>query len=347
MSEEPNIQFNWPILGHRNVVNFLQKSLTTKQLSQAYIFYGPSHIGKTTVAKYFIKSILCEHSGAFDKAVPCEDCSCCRQIEAGTHPDFFEVDIERDKKTEKLNKNISIEQIKGMQSRLNHCSFLNSYKIALIHGAEFLSEKAHNALLKTLEEPSAKSIIIMLTDEFESLPKTVVSRCQSVQFLRVGSNEIKKFLLERGVEQKEADELTRLAGGQVGAAINFLEEPERLENYKKAAEEFIEIFQKGINERFLFAEQILDNRKKSFYQRDNLAELLNIWNGIIRDILLHKSEGEHLIKNKQFSFNIKEMAERYSVDYLAGVLENIKQAKNFLADNVNPKLILENLILNI
>ena len=109
------------------------------------------------------------------------------------HPDFYEIKKEEDK------KNISIEQIRKLREKLGLRAFLGEYKVALIDEAESMTEEANNALLKTLEEPSEKTVIILITTNARSLPQTIVSRCQIIRFLPVNRKGILEFLDNHGI----------------------------------------------------------------------------------------------------------------------------------------------------
>ena len=145
-------RFSWPILGHQSIVNYLQTSIINQKINHAYIFYGPEHIGKSLVADYFVNSLQCEEFNNKNKKIPCQKCNACQQIEKGIHPDIYKVNKESDK------KNISIEQVRNLQHKLSMRSFLTSYKVAIIDQAESISLEAANSLLKTIEEPTSKTI---------------------------------------------------------------------------------------------------------------------------------------------------------------------------------------------
>lgn len=185
------------IIGHKNITSFLEKSVKNGEISHAYLFYGPSHLGKKAVASHFAEVILG------------------RPI--ANHPDVYLVGRERDEKESKLAKNISIEQIRELERKLSLSSFLNSYKIGIIEEAETMSEEAANSLLKTLEEPTPKTVIILLSTSTSALPATIVSRCQTLKFLPVAKEKIYDHLLNLGAGRDEARDLSGISFGKPGS----------------------------------------------------------------------------------------------------------------------------------
>ncbi len=162
----------WPVIGHKNIIKFLQKSIEADRISHAYLFVGPNYLGKKLMANYFIQSLLCQNNEVF----PCNNCSNCHNFNRGLYLDFYKI------KTEEGKKNISVEQIRELRDKIKNTSFSGSYRIALIEGAKKLSLPAANSLLKTLEEPGKKTIFILISDYFDFIPATVMSRCQIINF---------------------------------------------------------------------------------------------------------------------------------------------------------------------
>jgi len=244
MSKNENLadsdaKFNWSILGHRSIVWYLQHSILSNRLNHAYLFIGPSSVGKTSVAECFISSLLCQatHHQKDNKVkvYPCKECQSCQQYFKNLHPDIFLVELQSNEKTQKENKNISIDQIRTLQNKLSKRSFLNSYKVAVIFNAELMTIEAGNSLLKTLEEPSKETIIILITSDINKIPDTVISRCQTVKFLPVSRDEILKYIVKKGVDKQKANMLASLASGRPGIVLKMLEEAGQLTDYQNVS----------------------------------------------------------------------------------------------------------------
>jgi len=341
MSDKENNRFEWPIIGHSNIVGYLKKGLTSLKVSHAYLFVGPLHIGKTTVAQNFVNSLICENLHQGQGPVPCGQCQCCQQVANKIHPDVFWLSRETNEKTGKLKKNISIEQIRELQNKLSLHSFLNSYKVAVINEAEALSLEAANSLLKTLEEPTPKTVIIMLVTNIATLPQTIISRCQVLNFLPVRTEEIFDHLRSLKVERKKAKVLAELSFGRPGIAINYTEEPEDYINFQNQAKQFVALMTADLSSRFKMLGELVDLR-----QVDSAKETLGIWSKVLRDLVLIKYSAENFISNLKLLPELKPLVSHYSSDDLFGFLAGVNLSQRYLSANVNPRLTLENLILN-
>ena len=109
MSKDDNSRFNWPVVGHLNIVSYLQGSIDNDSISHAYLFVGSPRLGKMTVAKNFVDSLICENlhqAPADSRTIPCGDCNGCRQVKNTIHPDVFWLSREVNDKTGKIKKKI-------------------------------------------------------------------------------------------------------------------------------------------------------------------------------------------------------------------------------------------------
>jgi len=328
-------QFKWPIVGHKNIIDFLQKSIVNDKIAHAYLFYGPEHIGKTIVAENFIASLLCQNQR---DTIPCGKCIYCQQFFKGIHPDVYFIEKEKDK------KNISIEQIRDLRHKLNLRSFLNSYKIALIKGAENLNKQAFNSFLKTLEEPSQRAIIILITQNISFFPKTILSRCQLVKFLPVATSEISKYLIKHfKLDEKKAQNLAHFSLGRPGIAINFFQEPNLLKDYQTEIQEFIEIIKGNLQRKFQIIGHLF-SETKFLESIDIFQKKLLIWSLIIRDLILIKTDSDNFMVNNFIKDNLIKLADKYSQQELITILSEINKTKKYLSQNINPRLAVENLM---
>ncbi|MDX1347607.1 MAG: DNA polymerase III subunit delta' [Thiomicrorhabdus chilensis] len=140
------------------------------RLGHAYLLSGPHGIGIETFVQKLAQSIFCEQHNA------CGHCSGCHLFVTQQHPDFFHLKIQEDK------KEISVDQVRELVYKLNETSHQGGYKVAWVEGPEHLNQSAFNALLKTLEEPAAQTLFILTTHKVGSLPATIISRCQKLNF---------------------------------------------------------------------------------------------------------------------------------------------------------------------
>jgi len=334
---------NWGVIGHQSIIKYLKRAVERKAPAQAYLFYGQSHLGKTAVAEKFIAALLCSDG----VSTACDDCPSCRQLSKGVHPDLFWVRQERDEKSDKLKKNISIEQVRGLKERLQMGSFWNSYKIAIIEEADKLSTDAANALLKILEEPASKVVIILLAEAAENMPLTVASRCEKLHFLNVGQKDIYDYLIQAGAVRDEAINLAQLSQGRPGLAITFFREPEFYHEYGKIVADFISFCGEKFQKKVKFIQGLAPEAKGMVESAANLKNYLNIWQSVARDLLFLKidGEGETDLINLVALGELKKIARNYSVSQALNLVELIDQTARLLDQNVNPQLALENLLL--
>lgn len=336
--------FNWPIVGHTKIQQILQKGLLNNKLAHAYLFSGPAHLGKSLVAEKFIASILChdyhQQNKSQVKSLPCNECVFCQQYHKGIHPDVYNLKKEEDK------KNISVEQVREMQKFLSLTSFLNSYKIAVIENAQDLSESAQNALLKALEEPNQKTILILLVNDANFLLSTISSRCQLIKFRLLAEDNIFDHLISLGSSREKAKIITALAGGQIGLAINYMQNPDLFETYIAKMTQTLDFFNQDLASRFKNIENILGG-KKGTDSSSAMSEELDYWQLILRDILFAQNNLENLQANLNFQKTIKSLAEKYSTRKILSLMAQIKQIKKYLTYNINPRLAVENLLINL
>ena len=323
----------WPIVGHKKIIKYLVNSIKAERLSHAYVFAGSSNLGKALTAKYFIKSILCQDGNI------CKKCKACSDFEKGIYPDFYDIKLEEGK------SNIRIDQIRDVMDKIKESSFSGNYKIILIEEAEKMNLAGFNSLLKSLEEPSKKTIFILITDNIGGFPKTVLSRSQVIKFHGVLPEDILKHLLLMGVNKELALEAIGFSGGRPGLAIEYAKNKKLVSDYKILVNNFLHILNSPINEKLNYIEKLMG--KKTFKEKAEITEkVIDGWLLILRDFLLIKNA---CLKNISHVFaldRMKVVSNNYSNQRIVEIIDQTNEAKINLKKNVNPQLIIENLTLN-
>lgn len=177
------------IIGHRLILDYLTTQVAKDRLTHAYLFAGPQHVGKTTVARWFAASLLCHGSqanslfGAADAKKPCATCASCIALDKGLHADLHVLDVAEGEHS------ISIESMRTWLKSLSTSPNMGARKVALLHNAHALTTAAANAFLKTLEEASASTTIVVTTHQPHRLLPTILSRCQIVEFQKVPTGD--------------------------------------------------------------------------------------------------------------------------------------------------------------
>lgn len=189
------------ILGHDDVVDRFRAAVRRGRLASTYLFVGPAGIGKRRFALALAKALLCQQGGG-DSLEPCGHCESCRLFSAGSHPDLDVVSLPKDKSTLPLDLFIGDKEHRnqdGLCHRIALRPFLGGRKVAIIDDADYFSQESANCLLKTLEEPPPKSLMILIgTSPSRQLP-TIRSRSQVVRFQPLAADTLAELLLSTGV----------------------------------------------------------------------------------------------------------------------------------------------------
>lgn len=188
-------------------------------LPHALLLCGPAGLGKRALAEAFVRARLCESPV---DGWACGACSACKLLAAGTHPDRILVTLEPNPKTGVMRKEIVVDQIRALSARLAMASQFDGWQVAVLDPADAMNAAAQNALLKTLEEPTDSSLIVLLADDPARLSATIRSRCQRVNFMVPAPSDALAWLAERDIERPEA--VLAAAGGNPGLAWRLAED---------------------------------------------------------------------------------------------------------------------------
>ena len=203
-----------PIIGHQQIIEQLQRTVTSGRIAGAYLFVGPTGVGKETVARYFAQLIFCQQ--AAQPPVVCGTCLACRKTDSGNHPDLQFIRPE--------GSLLKIGQIRELQRHVIYQPLEASRKIYILTDVDRMNPEAENCLLKTLEEPPASSVLILLTSNVQALLPTTRSRCQILQFHPMPTQELATILEDRfSVAPEQATTLAIAADGALGKALTQLE----------------------------------------------------------------------------------------------------------------------------
>ena len=178
------------LLGQDTIARTLSNSIKRGQLAHAYLFCGPRGVGKTTTARIFAKMINCAHPGP--DMEPCGACESCISFQEGRSYCIHELDAA---------SNNSVDDIKSLMEKVQVPPQVGKYSVYIIDEVHMLSQAAFNAFLKTLEEPPAHAIFILATTEKHKILPTILSRCQTYDFNRIGIPDMVKNL--RSIAAKE------------------------------------------------------------------------------------------------------------------------------------------------
>ncbi len=316
------------IIGHQQIVEQLRCTVASGRIAGAYLFVGPPGVGKETVATYFARLIFCHRNNEADAV--CEfsssssqnlqDCLACRKVASGNHPDLRFI--------RPTGNQLKIAQIRELQKQIIYEPLEASRKVYILTDAERMNIEAENCLLKTLEEPPASSVLILLTSNLESLLPTTRSRCQILQFHPMQTEALAQVLMRRfAVEGPRATSIAIAAKGAIGKALT------QLEKGQVRTHEVPEILKEtDLLAAFRFAEQFKN-------EPENLAELITWY----RDLLfLHQGAPKELITHLQSIEELSTLLPRYSRLRIQQAIQTVFYTKALIENtNTNATLALE------
>ena len=323
----------WQLAGHSRATTLLQQSLRNGQLSHAYLFVGPAHVGKFTLAMNLAQAANCESEDR-----PCQECTSCRRIATSKHPDFRVIDLLPEKA-----KSISIDQIRSMQTETHLPPYEGKYKVFVIDGAHLLSHEAANSILKILEEPPPNILIILLTTSESALLPTIASRCQRVELRPLPLGSVRDVLVkDHQLAQDRADLLARLSGGCLGWAILALQDKSLLSDREQRLADIARLHDATAHDRLAYAAELAAIFGKG---RDKATDALSEWLQWWRDLLLLKCGNTRWIMNVDQEPALSRQAETLTAAGISAFMREITATTVQLEQNANPRLALEVLML--
>lgn len=307
------------IMGHKRLVEGLRRALGTARLAHAYLFVGPQGVGKTTTALEFAKALQCSSS----KDDSCDQCLSCRKVGERLHPDVIWV--------EPQGRQILVEQVREVQRRLMYKPLEGARRVVILKDAQELNLQAANALLKILEEPPGDTVMLLLADSESSLLPTVVSRCQKLRFAPLETQVVCAYLQEQaGWDPETASKAARAAQGSIGKALLLKEEP--VGSWEEEARGLLCSIQQ------LGTLELLEKARKWASSRQEASARLEVMRSLIRDMVLEELGAQQA----SGSFSVSGRGK-----WLLDAWEMTGRAWEALERNINPQLLLENLLIEI
>jgi len=323
----------WQVIGQEKILSLLDYGLKTDAIAHAYLLTGPGHVGKGTLAINLAQALNCD-----GPEPPCGQCHSCQRIWEGKHADVTTIGL--DSRTE-----IGIDDIRGLQRSANLPPYEGKCKVFIIDEAEYLSIEAANALLKILEEPPPRVVWLLLAAEEERLLPTITSRCQRLELKPVSSERVQQTLINSyNVDGDKAKLLTQLCRGRLGWALSALSDRDMLEQRSQRIEGLASLLTAGIGQRFAYAQELASQFSQD---RKAGAEITEIWVDWWRDLMLIKGGCQEAIINVDFEKVLKEQARDLSLREIKESLANLGLLQEAISKNVNPRLALEWLMLNL
>ena len=329
MAENKIFDFN-DILGNDMIKEHFQKAIENHKVSHAYILTGEAGIGRKSFANAFSMALLCEKGGK----EPCMVCHSCKQVLSGNHPDLIYV------KHEKPNS-IGVDDIREqINDTIMIRPYSSYYKIYIVDEAEKMTVQAQNALLKTIEEPPAYAVIILITTNQEAFLPTILSRCVQLKLKPLKDFTVKSYLVEHlGIGEKDAEISAAFARGNLGKAIHLASSDAFKELYYKVMALIKHVESMDIVD---LMDRIREIKELNF-DISEVLDMLQLW---YRDVLMFKvTKDMNLLIFKDEYKTINGMGQNVGYDGLEKILEAIETCRTRLNANVNMELAMELLLL--
>lgn len=322
------------VVGHKNIIQYIGNAVTSGAISHAYILNGERGSGKKLLANLFAMSLQCQNRDEDGDA--CGRCQSCKQAVSGNQPDIIRV-------THEKPTTISVDDIREqVNNDIQIKPYSSPYKIYIIAEADMMSVQAQNALLKTIEEPPEYAVIILLTENAETLLPTIRSRCVMLKLRNIKDQLVKKYLMEQmEIPDYKADVCVAFAQGNMGKAIALATS----EYFNEIKEEAVHLL-RNIDD--MQVEELMGAVKKCSAYKMNISDYMDVIAIWYRDVLIYKATKnvDRVVFSDQMRY-IKDRAKKSSYEGIENILEGLEKAKARLKANVNFELTMELLLLTI
>ncbi len=315
------------VFGQEKAIGTLRKALIRQRLAHAYLFVGPEGVGKHLTALNLAKAMNC--SSPPREGDCCEGCPSCLKVNSQNHADVISIGAEK--------SGIRIDQIRELQRRLSYQPMEGGRRACIIDPADQMNEAAANALLKTLEEPPAKTYLFLITAKPHLLLSTILSRCQWVRFKALAPGHIVRILKNgKDLDDDRAHFCASLAGGSAEKAMALGNQT----NFEKRLE-WLHLFAEI---RDFNLEEILNRSERMAKGEEEAEEWLEIWKLWVRDLMVWKirgKAGEASLMNRDLAAQADREAAQYTFEQLEALFELLSRIQTAMAANANLQLALE------
>jgi DNA polymerase III subunit delta' len=321
------------IFGQDAVIAALRGAMAAGRLAHGLIFAGSEGIGKATTAGAMGAFFLCDNPGREDA---CGKCDSCRAIAAGTHPDFHVISKELARVYDRSGTSkatlLSITVIRhALAEPAGRKTVLGKGKVFIVEQAELMTPQAQNALLKTLEEPAGRTLIILLTTHANELLSTIRSRCPAFPFAPLKTDLVVRELKKRGIEAAKANTAAELADGSLGVALRWIED-----DILTSAEEVVHSVDSALAGKASDLGDLLRKRADAYAQKVlDRDELASKDSATRNGLAMYLGIAARRIRARLLEPNVSERA--------CSAIEAIARAEKYLDANVNVAIVMEQL----
>lgn len=316
---------DWGIVGHDWAVRRLKHAIASGQLAQSHLFVGPPAVGKATLAQATARALL----GHDDRTRGLAD--------QRRHPDLIWIEPQSE------GEPIKVEQIRDLLHALTLMPVESRHRVAVVDDAHLITDSGKNAILKTLEEPNPRVVIILVAPSVDTVLPTITSRCQVLSLRPAPIRAVEEALLARGVSPDRATLIARLSRGRVGWALCAAQDEALLQTREQRLQDLRALLGATRTQRFAFAEGLARAEKS------HIAEVLDDWLLVWRDVTRMASgcARDAALINADHREWIARLAGAISVAQGAELMRAIGETQQHLRRNVNPRLALDVLLMKL
>ena len=324
---------SWDIVGHEWAVNLLQSHIQNGRVSHAYLFTGPQGLGRRTLALRFAQALICPQSDTL--GIPCMKCQACLDVWQMRHADLHVVERHDG------DRDIKVEAVRELQRSLSLAPYIANLRVALLLNFDEASRSAANALLKTLEEPASRVVLMLTAENPESLLPTVVSRCEVILLRPVPLGPISDHLQSaEGVPPQQAMSLAHFAGGRPGYAFRMHQFPELLDKHRQLLSDHYRMLSANRTERLQYAQAVSKDK-------DIFRHAMMVWQSFWREILMCALDKSSAPMNAEWGDEIRSLAESLGSSNACRAITSIERTITYIDRNVNIRLAAEALFLDL
>jgi DNA polymerase-3 subunit delta' len=328
----------WDLIGHQWAVDLLRKHICEEQVRHAYLLTGPEGIGKRTLGLRFAEALNCESPPS--EGDYCGRCRACRLIPREEYPDLHVVH------PADADGMLKVEEIRKLQHQLALSTFEGRWRIALLPRFQQATVSAANALLKTLEEPSPRVVLILTSTSKEALLPTIVSRCEVIPLRALAVAELEGSLAERFGDEADARLLARLSGGRPGRALQLGRDEALMKSRAEWIDALLVLLGQSRAERFRYAEKLSQERDEEG-KKARIRQTLGTWSSLWRDAMLTAYGAEAARINPDRAEEVSRLAHEFSPDVLGAALRATERTREAIEEYANLRLALETLMLDL